>query len=614
MNKLTDTSNTVDEDYIFYGVPLEERNAKNITLGYPDLPLRSQDEEIAINKAHNKERIEAIEKLALPTDDRGHTLDIFGKSASFSNILTLKADGAQLPLTQLHIDEIIKCRDSVHYFAENFIRITTPMGYSYFKLRNYQKQLLTHYTENRYTTTLTGRQSAKSVLTAIYILHKTMFGKDGLKFGILANKGDLAKENLSRIRNFYQGLPLWLQIGLLTWQATSINLSGNRMIMSSGTTEDAFRGESLGNGIYIDEAAFIPDEMLESLETSLFPAIAQFPDASIMMTTTPKGKNYFYTSNWLKVINGIGKFKGFRVPLRAIPGRETPEYVDEMIDTVGVLKFNQEFLAAFIGSSNTLILGEHLEKIERYISKVEPITNDHLIEGMIQYKEPIEEHKYVISVDGAKDGLDALSVQVVDVTFLPFEQVVSCSINVEYLRMPFYINALASQYNNALCIIENNEGSGSSIGDTLSGVYEYENLWFDNDKTYSGFRTTTKTRNQILSTMKLFIEGGYLTINDPMTLAEFQTFTSNNKGKFTAEGTNHDDRVMSLALIFAPFVNIKNIDNYDKMVEALNKDKKIRSEQQEELTKILSIGFVGDDDVEYGDTEDWELDWDNEDE
>jgi hypothetical protein len=217
-----------------------------------------------------------------------------------------------------------------------------------------------------------------------------------------------------------------------------------------------------------------------------------------------------------------------------------------------------------------------------------------------------------MSIDPAKDGTDAFAVQIVDITEFKIVQVASAELQIDYLLMPEFINEWGREYNNAYLIIENNEGAGQSIADQLYQNFEYSNLHFDKDtgrgkkKKYPGFRTTSKTRKQILQTLKLFIENDKLMINDKKTINEFYQFILVN-GKFQADDGAHDDMIMSLAIVFAPFCDVKNFEDMRKVVHQLyqNDSDDLSEPQNEETTgfgDMLTIGdfdSASDEDAEY---------------
>lgn len=250
-----------------------------------------------------------------------------------------------------------------------------------------------------------------------------------------------------------------------------------------------------------------------------------------------------------------------------------------------VLNHNCEFL----GSSHTLISADKL-------STMKPSEAIRLRDGKLKiYHDPEPGHKYIMSVDPAKDGTDAFAVQIVDITDFRFVQVASAELQIDYLLMPEFINEWGREYNNAYLIIENNEGAGQSIADQLYQGFEYDNLHFDKDvgrnkkKKYPGFRTTSKSRKQILQTLKLFIENDKLEINDKKTINEFYQFILVN-GKFQADDGAHDDMIMSLALIFAPFCDTKNFEDIRKVVQQLYLVEPQEDEEKIGFGDMLTIG------------------------
>lgn len=204
-----------------------------------------------------------------------------------------------------------------------------------------------------------------------------------------------------------------------------------------------------------------------------------------------------------------------------------------------------------------------------------------------------------MTVDPAKDGQDAFAVQVIDITEFKFVQVATAQLQIDYLLMPEFINEWCEYYNFPYLIIENNEGAGQSIADQMRNDYEYENLHYDKDvgrnkkKKYPGFRTTPKSRKQILQTLKLFIENDKLEINDKATINEFYQFILINN-KFQADDGAHDDMIMSLALTFVPFTNVQNFDDMKKLVSTLYQNNDLSESERANFTDFLSIGAFDD--------------------
>lgn len=247
------------------------------------------------------------------------------------------------------------------------------------------------------------------------------------------------------------------------------------------------------------------------------------------------------------------------------------EFERQTIAKYGEQYHNQVNKCEFLGSASTLISTEALKLMEAK----EPIEQDSIVNGIKIYEKPIEKHSYILSVDPSKDGIDSFAIQVTDITKFPFIQVASAQLDVDYLMMPESLESLGMYYNEAYIIIENNEGAGQSVADMLFLVYEYPNMYRDRDtadkkfKKFYGFRTTKKTRPLILNMMKIFIEEGKLIINDRKTIEEFFNFIKGDGLKYEAEEGYHDDAVMSQALMFAPFMQIKAFDDLELFLGAL---------------------------------------------
>ena len=202
------------------------------------------------------------------------------------------------------------------------------------------------------------------------------------------------------------------------------------------------------------------------------------------------------------------------------------------------------------------------------------------------YVEPEENHKYIMGVDPAKHGLDYYSVNIIDVTSFPFVQVATARIlKANYQVMPEFIYEWGCRFNNAFVIVENNEGAGTYAVNILKSQYEYENLYIS--KNDVGFRTTVKTRIQILETFKNFLENKRLIIKDKTTISELFTFIIKDK-KYQADDGCHDDMIMSLCLCFVPFIDVKNFD--DNLIELIKKLYSNDDMSDESITDYLCIG------------------------
>lgn len=71
----------------------------------------------------------------------------------------LKRADIQLPYSQEHIEEYIKCKNDIFYFAERYYFIRDlDLGMIKIELRDYQKEMITSFVNNRNTVVNATRQ------------------------------------------------------------------------------------------------------------------------------------------------------------------------------------------------------------------------------------------------------------------------------------------------------------------------------------------------------------------------------------------------------------------------------------------------------------------------
>jgi hypothetical protein len=110
---------------------------------------------------------------------------------------------------------------------------------------------------------------------------------------ILANKAPTAREILDRIKKAYEALPLWLQQGVRAWNKGDIELENNCRVMANSTASSAIRGFSISL-LYLDEFAFVPQNIADEFFTSVYPTISSGTKSKILISSTPNGMNHFY--------------------------------------------------------------------------------------------------------------------------------------------------------------------------------------------------------------------------------------------------------------------------------------------------------------------------------
>ena len=575
----------------------------------------------------------ALEILDIEKDSEDYYLDAFGGRIAFNGNRQIKPFHTKINLSDIHIQEIKKCSEDIDYFKNNYVQFRTKSGIGFPDHREYQEKFIHSLNdENDQYLVVFPRQAGKSATTAVWLTWLFLF-KEQINIGICANRGSTATDFLSNVKNIFSLLPIWFQQGIKVWNVKRIEGENGTRILTDATSGDSFRGSTM-NVVVVDEAAYVAATKWESFVDSVLPSQSSLAWKKTIFISTPNGLNHFYSmvkdSKKRKVIENVqeseiaeikkketvldvvkNKYGTFDVQidkpsndmeLITVDWRKVPRYdrkgnlIDpetfkqQVIDRDGLQFFLQAYACEFLGSSHTLISGDVLKEIESVKPK-DRIFVQGTEEFVKIYEEPLENHKYILSVDPAKDGRDYFALHMIDVTKFPFKQVASGRLQIDYLLMPNFLYDFANSYNTAFTIIENNEGAGQSIADTLKRDFEYENLYYDRTgnkfKNYPGFRTTTKSRAQLLETLKLLIENKKLEICDSDTILELQRFILVKK-KFQAEEGFHDDLVMSLAIAFCLFNDIQNFEDFKEVT------KSIYSESETDFADYITIGNFDD--------------------
>ncbi len=270
----------------------------------------------------------------------------------------LKREGVNIEYTQEQLEEYIKCSKDPIYFIENYMTVVhVDKGVVPFKLYDFQKEMIHAMHENRHTIMLAPRQCGKSATTVGYILWLSLFNTDQV-IAILANKGQLARDLLDRYQLAYESIPHFLQQGIATWQKGKVELENGSKIFASSTSANALRGNAV-NFLYLDEFAFVHNNMAESFFTSVYPVISSGETTKMVISSTPSGMNLFYKL-WTDSISGRNSYKPIRVYWDSVPGRDN-SFREEYIKNTNDRQWLQEMES--IGFESTLYIDGKVKKI-----------------------------------------------------------------------------------------------------------------------------------------------------------------------------------------------------------------------------------------------------------
>lgn len=524
------------------------------------------------------------------------------KSNKYLGNSNLKAAGVNVNFSPEQIEEYVKCSQDPMYFIRNYVKIVSlDKGLVPFEPYDFQEEMIRTIHENRFVIGKLPRQTGKSTTIISYLLHYVLFNQS-MSVAILANKLNTARELLGRLKLAYEYLPMWLQQGVVEWNKGSIVLENGSKILASATSSSAVRGGSF-NYIFLDEFAYVPQNVAEEFFSSVYPTITSGQSTKVTIISTPKGLNMFYRF-WVNANKKTGEEgKNEYVPIEVhwsdVPGRDE-KWKQQTISNTSAEQFRTEFECEFLGSMHTLV---HPEKIKCMVYRTPEYFNN---EGLRVYQRPLPDHKYVTVVDTARgQGLDYHAYTVIDVTAIPYRVVATFRNNeMPPMLYPNAIYPILRQYNNAYCLVEVND-IGGQVADILHDDLEYDNVIYvsmqgrkgqvvnggfgGKGSSMKGVKTSTAVKRIGCSILKNLVEDTKLIVEDFNTVDEFCSFVAKGDS-FEAEDNHHDDLVMTLVLF-----GWLTTQAYFKQITGSDIRKDLYEDQMKNLEEEMTpFGFVDD--------------------
>lgn len=472
-------------------------------------------------------------------------------SDNYQGNRNLKRSNVAIAWTQEQVQEYIRCARDPSYFIKTYIKIiNVDKGLIPFEMYPFQEDMVNLAVSERFVICKMPRQVGKTTTVASLLLWYVLF-HENFSIALLANKEAQAIEILSRIQLAYEHLPKWLQQGVVEWSKKRVELENGSKILASSTSSSAIRGTSQ-NLVYLDEFAFVPNNLQEQFFASVYPTISSGQTTKVLITSTPNGLNQFYRI-WANSEKGNNSYKRISVHWSQVPGRDE-KWKEETIRNTSAEQFRVEYECEFVGSTDTLISA----------AKLSQLVYQDVVRGTEHFKiyfEPEPNHNYVVVVDTARGGgNDYSAFQVIDVTEVPYKQVARYMNNtIPVMLYPSVILETARYYNNALILVETND-IGGQVADTLAYELEYEGVLKTTSNNNNvvelasgfgsgsklGVRTTKSTKRIGCMNLKNLVESDKLIINDYETIDELMRFSFTGSSYEAEEG--HDDLTMGLVL------------------------------------------------------------------
>lgn len=171
------------------------------------------------------------------------------KSTGYNGNPNLTRSGTKHEWTPDTIREFRRCKKDPVYFARKYFKIIhVDHGLIPLDLYEFQEDAINLYAQgNRKIALNTSRQIGKTTFATAIILHYAIFNSDR-RIALLANKGDTAREILSRVKLAFEYLPKWLQVGVIEWNKGSVELENGSIIVAAASSSSAIRGKTCVSG------------------------------------------------------------------------------------------------------------------------------------------------------------------------------------------------------------------------------------------------------------------------------------------------------------------------------------------------------------------------------
>jgi hypothetical protein len=459
---------------------------------------------------------------------------------------------SQQDVKKIIIQEYAKCAKDPEYFMKKYCYIQHPQrGRILFNLYPFQGKVLHLFKDHQFLITLKSRQLGISTLAAGYSLWLMIFHKDKNVLA-LATTQATARNLVNKVQFMYKELPSWLRLKAVEDNKLSLRLTNGSRISAKSSNSDAARSEAVSL-LLIDEAAFIDniDETFAAAQQTLATG------GQCMALSTPNGIGNWFHQTWEKAETGENSFIPIKLPWTVHPERDQT-WRDQQDRDLGPRMAAQECDCDFLSSGDTVFEPEDLIYMET-TTKKDPIERRGVDNNLWIWEYPDYMKSYMVVADVARgDGQDFSTFHVFDIE-------ASCQVAEFKSKIPpkefgNILVGIATEYNNALLVVENASIGWATIDQIISR--EYSNLYyssksdqetvqsymskFENDKLVPGFSMTARTRPLVIAKMMEYIREKAVTVQSDRLLKEMRVFVWKN-GKAQAQTSYNDDLVMAFA-------------------------------------------------------------------
>lgn len=327
--------------------------------GY-ELEIQKQETTEVWNSKRVQEALDAI--------DNGIPLK---SSPFYMKNVNLRKPNLVYDYTQWEADEIAKCANDICYFADTYCMVMTDDGVRKIKLRDYQRAMLKHYANNRFSICLAARQIGKTICSSIFIAWYSLFNFDK-NVMIVSNKGETTKEIIDKGKVIFENLPFFLKPGILKWDVMSEKFDNGCRVVGQNTTKRTGISFTI-HLLFLDEFAHVDPAFINPFYENLYPTLSSSKISRIIITSTPNGMNKFFDI-YTAAESGENDYGAFRVDWWEVPGRDDNWYRQELKNLGSVEAFNRQYGNSFLDENELLLSSDTLKFLEK--SKIKFVQHD----------------------------------------------------------------------------------------------------------------------------------------------------------------------------------------------------------------------------------------------
>lgn len=548
---------------------------------------------------NSKKIAEVVERI-----DNGLTADF---SPFYDQNTAYRGADVVFDYSQEELQELAKCAADVVYFGEKYCFSMTDEGIRRITLRDYQKDMLKGFQENRFTVMLASRQIGKTVTSSIFIAWYLCFHYDR-NCMVVANKLATTNEIVDKIKVILKNLPFFMKPGIVSGGVTGMRFDNGNRLFSQATTKTAAIGFTI-HLLFADEFAHIHSNFLLPFYRSIYPTLSSSQISRMIICSTPNGMNLFYEI-YQGALQGKNAFHPIRVDWWQVPGRDEEWKKREIANLGNEELFNQEYGNQFLASSRLLLSSATLNFLKRisknykYVEMDDFIDHPDLAEALRWHPDydpadpNVRRDKMIFAIDiGDGVGRDFTVINIFklepkspamirqtrdwtdETSFFRLKQVGmfrSNKLSVEEMAKCLEILTF-SLYNHENCkIVMEINFKGNLVFERLSRhrefypeIFLYTKHSITNDQMKLGVKIQKDNKESYSRELRNFLHHKKIVLTETKTFEELSAFGINNQGRYESQ-MGHDDVAMTCVNLVTYFDSIDFYEMVEDMYDSID--------------------------------------------